>query len=179
MYLVDPSVWAGQLIDGLTALSSPTSVWTVDVCFPQYLGIQVDLLRMNSQGRCDPTAPTCDTKIKTEAKPATVGKIGEQSTEWQVDHQSTRETDSRTQTGRGTSWTRRDNEGDNLIPGNHDWPIPALSVQPSHLSRRYSHFSRLSATRPIPAPSLLKPIPVPVSSQFGLELGPEVGSCSC
>lgn len=30
---------------------------------------------MNPQERCDSTAPTCDTKIKTEAKPATTGKI--------------------------------------------------------------------------------------------------------
>lgn len=126
-YLVDTFqdlVWAGSLIDGLTVLFSSTPGQLTSV----FHNIQVDLQRMNPQGRCDSTAPTCDTKIKTEAKPATIGKIGEQSTEWQVDRQSTRETDSRTQTGRGTSWTRRDNKGDNLIPGNHDWPIPAFSV---------------------------------------------------
>lgn len=58
--------------------------------------------------------------------------------------------------------------------------LPSLSNPPaSHLSRCYSHFSRLSATRAIPVTSLFMPIPVPVSTHFGLKLGPEVGSCSC
>lgn len=107
--------------------------------------------RMNPQERCDSTAPTCDTKIKTEAKPATTGKIWRARTsEWQVDHQSTRETD------QGPEGERRDEldrprqsmaREDNLIPGNHDWPIPALSglsvlsVQPSPTSPACcSHF---------------------------------------
>lgn len=137
-------------------------------------------LRMNPQERCDSTAPTSDTKIKTEAKPATVGKKiwRARASKWQVDHQSTRETAQ----GPAAQRHEQDEKGppratiSSLVITTGP-SLPRLSNPPTfcHCS---SHFSRLSATRLIPAPCLFTLIPVPVSCQFGLNLGPEVGSCS-
>lgn len=129
------------------------NVWAFDIPFSTIF--RQIFSRMNPQERCDSTAPTCDTKIKTEAKPATSGKIwragckaiGAGRSIINPPGKRTKDQRERKKGRAGQAQAKHGRHGkrrDNLIPGNHDWPIPALcvlSVQPSPTSPACcSHF---------------------------------------